>query len=44
MSDVLNDFGFPICKVALSGGVATITKQILTHNPSPSVTWISPAP
>ena len=44
MADVTDDFGYPICKVALTGGVATITKQILTHNPDPSVTWISPAP
>jgi len=44
LPDVTDDMAFPICKVALAAGVATVTKQILTHNPSPSVTWISPAP
>ena len=41
---VTDDMGFPICAVALAAGVATVTKQILTHNPNPSITWISPAP
>jgi hypothetical protein len=41
---VSDSIGFPICQVAFNAGIATVTKQILTHNPSPSVTWISPAP
>jgi hypothetical protein len=41
---VSDSIGFPICQVALNAGIATVTKQILTHNPSPSITWISPAP
>lgn len=44
MAEVTGDMGFPICEVALADGVATVTKQILTYNPSPSITFISPAP
>ena len=33
---------FPICEVNVSGGVATVTKQLLTHNPHLSVTSVSP--
>ena len=35
---------FPICEVNLSDGIATVTKQLLTHNPHLSVTYLSASP
>lgn len=46
-SDIDNAGGnmnYPICQVSLTAGVATVTKQLLTHNPHLSVTYISAAP